>query len=151
MSSPWRIPESALIVIYNQAGQVLVMQRMDDAEFWQSVTGTREAGESPFQTALREIREETGIDIEFEQYELIDCQQTNQYPIRACWQHRYPPNTPYNTEYVFALQVRNEQPIVLTEHSAYQWLSKQAAIAKVWSDSNKQAIDRFVPIMHTGQ
>ena len=56
MSAHWRIPESALVVIYNQAGQVLVMQRNDDPLFWQSVTGTRETAESPYQTAVREVR-----------------------------------------------------------------------------------------------
>ena len=145
MNTPWRIPESALIVIYDTAGQVLVLQRNDDPLFWQSVTGTREPDELPHQTALREVLEETGIDITAKGYQLIDCQQRNQYPIRDCWRHRYPPDTSINTEYVFALQVAYKQAITLTEHSDYLWLSKSQAIEKVWSDTNKDAIRRFVP------
>ena len=114
-------------------------------EFWQSVTGTLEPDERPVDTALREVREETGIDILAKGYQLIDCQQTNQYPIRPMWQHRYPPNTPFNTEYVFAVQVADDEAVKLTEHSAFMWLDKAAAAQKVWSDTNRDAIVKFVP------
>jgi dATP pyrophosphohydrolase len=144
MNTQWRIPESALIVIYNGSGQVLVLQRNDDPLFWQSVTGTREVNENPMQTAEREVLEETGIDIRAQHYQLIDCKQTNQYEIRERWRHRYPPDTKVNTEYVFAVQVVDGQKITLTEHSAYLWLSKPEAMAKVWSPSNKAAIQDFV-------
>lgn len=145
MSAHWRIPESALVVIYNQAGQVLVMQRNDDPLFWQSVTGTRETAESPYQTAVREVREETGIEINTCHYQLIDCHKINQYEIRDCWRHRYPPDISINTENVFSLMVANEQEIILTEHSAYAWLPKLQAMAKVWSPTNRAAIEQFVP------
>jgi dihydroneopterin triphosphate diphosphatase len=141
----WRIPESALCVIYNQSGQVLVLQRLDDPEFWQSVTGTREAHELPWQTALREVHEECGIDIHAKAYSLRDCQQTNTYLIRQRWRHRYPPGTKTNTEYVFSLEVADDEIITLTEHSAYLWLDKAQAMQKVWSPTNRDAIRDFVP------
>ena len=145
MASNYRIPQSALTVVYNRAGQVLVMQRNDDPEFWQSVTGTLEQGEKPIQTALREVLEETSIDIIQSAYQLIDCQKINTYEIRDRWKHRYPPGTPYNTEHVFAVEVANHQGIVLTEHSAYLWLDKPSAMQKVWSDTNREAISLYVP------
>ena len=64
--------ESVLVLIYDHQGQVLVMQRKDDPEFWQSVTGTLEANELPIETAIREVREETGIDIVVAGFEIID-------------------------------------------------------------------------------
>lgn len=131
--------------MYNRAGQVLVMQRNDDPEFWQSVTGTLELGEKPIETALREVLEETSIDITQSAYQLIDCQKINTYDIRDRWKHRYPPGTPYNTEHVFAVEVANDQVISLTEHSAYLWLDKTSAIKKVWSDTNREAILLYVP------
>ena len=145
MASKYRIPQSALTVVYNRAGQVLVMQRNDDPEFWQSVTGTLEQGEKPIKTALREVLEETSIDIIESAYQLIDCQKINTYEIRDRWKHRYPPGTPYNTEHVFVVEVANEQGIVLTEHSAYLWLDKSSAMKKVWSDTNREAISLYVP------
>lgn len=141
----YRRPESALVVIYDQQRRVLLMQRNDDSAFWQSVTGTLEPHELPIQTAMREVKEETGIDIQAAAYQLVDCQQTNQYEIRARWQHRYPPGTKTNTEYVFALQVSGDDKIYLTEHSDYQWLTKSQAMEKVWSNTNRQAICQFVP------
>jgi dATP pyrophosphohydrolase len=131
--------------VYNRAGQVLVMQRNDDPEFWQSVTGTLEQGEKPIETALREVLEETSIDITRSAYQLIDCRKINTYDIRDRWKHRYPPGTPYNTEHVFAVEVANEQSISLTEHSAYLWLDKTSAMNKVWSDTNREAILLYVP------
>ena len=145
MKTEYRIPQSALTVVYNCAGQVLVMQRNDDPEFWQSVTGTLEQGEKPIETALREVLEETSIDIIQSAYQLVDCQKINTYDIRDRWKHRYPPGTPCNTEHVFAVEVANDQRISLTEHSAYLWLDKTSAIDKVWSDSNREAIFLYVP------
>jgi len=141
----YRRAQSALVVIYDHKSRVLVLQRKDDPQFWQSVTGTLEIGELPEQTALREVLEETGIDILAAGYQLQDCQQTNRYAIRPIWQYRYPPNTPYNTEHVFALEVSSQDAITLTEHLAYQWLSKTAAMDKAWSDTNRDAIGQYVP------
>ena len=145
MKTEYRIPQSALTVVYNRKGQVLVMQRNDDPNFWQSVTGTLEQGEMPIETALREVLEETSIDITQSAYRLIDCQKINTYEIRDRWKHRYPPGTLCNTEHVFAVEVANDQGIVLTEHSAYLWLDKPFAMQKVWSDTNREAIFLYVP------
>lgn len=145
MKAEYRIPQSALTVVYNQSGQVLVMQRNDDPEFWQSVTGTLEQGEKPIETASREVLEETGIDITQCAYQLIDCQKINTYEIRERWKHRYPPDTALNTEHVFAVEVVDDQSISLTEHSAYLWLDKATAMQKVWSETNREAISLYVP------
>jgi dATP pyrophosphohydrolase len=155
-------PESVLVVMYNEHKQVLVIQRIDDANFWQSVTGTMEACESPVQTAKREVLEETGIELRFPSenqgqggllggdknrglYHLRDCRLVNQYSIRPDWRYRYPAGVDKNFEYVFCAQVPANSTITLTEHTAYEWLSKQDAVDKVWSNTNKFAIERFVP------
>ncbi|ALS98952.1 dihydroneopterin triphosphate diphosphatase [Lacimicrobium alkaliphilum] len=133
-------PESALVVIYDHHRRVLLLQRLDDADFWQSVTGTMEGQETPYQTALREVKEETGIDILHEGYTLKDELKINHYPIRSAWRYRYAPEVTHNKEHVFSLEVPSEQLIRLTEHSAYLWLPAEQAVAKVWSDTNRQAI-----------
>jgi len=58
----FKIPVSVLVVIYTADLQVLLMERADAPGFWQSVTGSQEAGETLTQTALREVFEETGLD-----------------------------------------------------------------------------------------
>ena len=48
--------QSVLVVIYAQnSGRVLMLQRRDDTDFWQSVTGSLESGETPKETAMREV------------------------------------------------------------------------------------------------
>ena len=138
-------PESVLVIIYDQHHRVLVMQRDDDASFWQSVTGTIEIEEQPIQTAYREVAEETGFILDPLQMHIQNCHQINQFAIRKQWLHRYPPNTQFNFEHVFCVQVDSTQPVVLTEHTACLWLSKTAAINKVWSETNALAIEKFVP------
>ncbi|MFV8797329.1 NUDIX domain-containing protein, partial [Yersinia sp. LJYL362] len=60
----YKRPESILAVIYaKNSGRVLMLQRRDDPDFWQSVTGSLEGDETPLETAQREVKEEVGIDI----------------------------------------------------------------------------------------
>lgn len=139
-------PESVLVVLYDQHHKVLVMQREDDPDFWQSVTGTLEPNEPPTETAYREVLEETGINLRALQIELGEVLQENQYVIRPQWRHRYPPNTIHNTEYVFVAQVPTDLPITLTEHLAYRWVSVEEAVQVVWSETNRNAILRYVGI-----
>ncbi|WP_102796109.1 dihydroneopterin triphosphate diphosphatase [Bowmanella denitrificans] len=136
-------PRSVLVVIYDDQHRVLVMQRLDDASFWQSVTGSMETGEQPIETACREVWEETGIDVRALGYTLIDSRQVNEYEIRPAWRHRYEPGVTRNTEYVFSLKVRSGQTVRLSEHSQFVWLPWSDAAAKVWSATNRQAIQHL--------
>lgn len=144
-------PESVLVVLYNQYRKVLVLKRIDNPHFWQSVTGSLENDETPVQTAVREVSEETSIDLHYvSEYKaseniIIDCRWVNQYTIFENWRARYAIGVTRNIEYVFCAQVRASTKIALSEHSAYLWLPKQEAMQKVSSPSNKLAIERFVP------
>jgi dATP pyrophosphohydrolase len=133
------------VIIRDLNEQVLIMQRDDDADFWQSVTGTVEEGEAPLITAYREVLEETGISLPKAQYPIVDCRRVNQYQIRSAWLYRYPKGTQFNNEYVFSIQVPVGLPITLTEHTDYAWVTKSEAIERVWSKTNRDAIADFVP------
>ncbi|AXR05948.1 dihydroneopterin triphosphate diphosphatase [Salinimonas sediminis] len=141
----YKRPESVLVVLYDQYHRVLLLQREDDPDFWQSVTGTIETGEQPLQTAYREVAEETGLHLDTARQAIVDRRQTNQYKIRSRWLYRYPPGTLYNTEHVFTAQVSSDIALTLTEHLAYEWVPKAAALARLWSPSNRTAVDTFVP------
>lgn len=140
----YKRPESVLVVIYDDDHQVLMLQRLDDPHFWQSVTGSLEAQESPWQTALREVKEELGIDIQALGYTLVDCRQVSQYAIREDWRYRYGPDVTVNTEYLFALKVKKGQPVQLCEHSQFRWLPPQEAAVLAWSPTNRDAILRLL-------
>ena len=59
-----KIPISVLVVIYNTSGDVLLIERADRHNFWQSVTGSLDdLNESLRAAAEREVFEETGIQV----------------------------------------------------------------------------------------
>ena len=140
----YKRPESVLVVLYS-GSDVLLLQRKDDPDFWQSVTGTMESGETPLFTAYREVAEETGLYFAVDSQRIVDCDTQSKYEIRPQWQHRYAPGHTVNTEYTFCVEIDRDSEIVLSEHLAYVWLPKQEAIAKAWSPSNQEAIRAFVP------
>ena len=129
-----------LVVIHTPELQVLLLERADAPDFWQSVTGSQNEGETLLQTVQREVREETGLDVA--DFELTDWHQQNRYEIYARWRDRYAPGVTHNTEHVFSLQVPRLLPVTLAprEHSQYLWLPWQAAADKVFSPTNAAAI-----------
>ncbi|EXI74471.1 MAG TPA: dihydroneopterin triphosphate diphosphatase [Candidatus Accumulibacter phosphatis] len=138
--SRYKRPVSVLVVIHTPDLQVLLLERAAHAGYWQSVTGSQEAGEQLPATALREVGEETGIVAVAA--DLRDWQLSNHYEIFAEWRHRYAPGVRYNTEHVFSLQMRTPVPVTLApgEHLAYCWLPWREAAARCFSSSNREAI-----------
>lgn len=146
MSMRYKIPQSVLVVIYTPVLDVLLIRRADATDFWQSVTGSKDALDEPFhETAVREVREETGIDCAPGtplQQGLLDWQLENVYDIYPRWQHRYAPGVTRNTEHLFGLMVPAGTPVCLSprEHTAYQWLPYRQAALTCFSPSNAEAI-----------
>lgn len=143
-------PVSVLVVIHSAALDVLLLERADHPDYWQSVTGSRDGEETLYETALREVGEETGLDAA--RYILRDWQQQNEYEIYPHWRHRYPPGVTRNTEHVFSLQVPRDVDVHLAprEHMDYVWLPWQKAAAKVFSPSNRAAILQLPEREHHG-
>lgn len=141
----YKQPVSVLVVIYAQdTKRVLMLQRRDDPEFWQSVTGSLEEGENALQTAQREVMEEVNIDISAERLTLTDCQRCVEFEIFPHLRHRYAPGISRNTEYWFCLALPHERQITISEHLAWLWTDAQRAAALTKSWSNRQAIEEFV-------
>src|SRR3990167_3710571 len=104
MSTPYKIPQSVLVVIYTPALDVLLIRRTevdpDAPAFWQSVTGSKDVlTESYADTAAREVLEETGINCATGaplHEQLQDWQLENVYAIYPHWLHRYAPGVTHN-------------------------------------------------------
>ena len=155
MRTPFKIPQSVLVVIYTRALEVLLLRRADtpDVAFWQSVTGSKNhARESYARTAAREVHEETGLDCT-RGGTLQDWRLQNVYSIYPRWLHRYASGVVQNTERVFGLQLPRAVAVTLNprEHSAYRWLAYREAAQCCFSASNAEAIlllPRFLDAAH---
>ncbi|WP_334157994.1 dihydroneopterin triphosphate diphosphatase [Oryzomicrobium sp.] len=137
---PYKVPESVLVVIHTPDLEVLLIERAAHPGYWQSVTGSLESGESPRQTACREVGEETGLALPPERF--CDWQLTNRFAIFAEWRHRYAPGVSHNIEHVFSLAVPAPfaPRLAPDEHRDACWLPWRDAAARCFSWTNRDAI-----------
>ena len=147
MQKPFKIPISVLVVIHTDDAQVLLIERADalgqGSAFWQSVTGSLDATDEALRdTCVREVLEETGIDVRAPGCNLTDWHLHNIYDIYPQWRYRYAPGVVRNTEHVFGLQVPSGTSVCLNprEHVAYQWLPYREAADQCFSASNAEAV-----------
>lgn len=135
----FKIPQSVLVVIHTPALEVLLISRSDWPGHWQSVTGSKDFLEESFwDTAVREVHEETAIDALAPGHELTDWGHQNLYSIWPRWRHRYAPGVVENCEHVFGLCVPAGTPVQLNprEHEAARWLPWQDAAGACFSQTN---------------
>lgn len=138
----YKQPVSVLVLVYTPTLDVLLIERADFPDHWQSVTGSSEPGEALRDTATRELMEETGIDAA--RYGgVVDWNCRNDFEIFEQWRHRYPPGTTHNTEHLFALEVPARVPVRLhaREHRQHAWLPWRDAAARCFSWTNRAAIE----------
>lgn len=137
--------QSVLVVIYTKdTNRVLMLQRQDDPDFWQSVTGTIESGETPKKTAIRELWEEVRLEISENSTALFDCNESIEFEIFPHFRYKYAPNVTYCREHWFLLAIEQEFEPILSEHLAYQWVSPEQAIQMTKSSNNAEAIRKYI-------
>jgi dATP pyrophosphohydrolase len=138
----YKRPESVLVVVHTRALQCLLLERVAPRGFWQSVTGSLRWDETPAECAARELREETGLD----GAQLRDANVTRTFPIMPQWRARYAPGTVSNLEHRWYLEVAKPANIRIAarEHVAYEWLPLKAAIARVSSSTNRDALEQLL-------
>lgn len=99
-------------IFAKSAQTVLLLQRSSLEDYpsqWCLPGGHVEADESYFDAALRECREETGIDLSGKDHLLI-------YKIRIDW--------PLTTNWVYAFEIEDEiEPVLNWESDAYAWFT----------------------------
>ncbi len=139
--SGYKLPQSALVIVYTKAHKTLLLHRHEPDYFWQSVAGSLLEDEEPHSAAVRELQEETGIVVsKLEPYDKAS------YIIYPMWRHRYAPGVIENTEYAYTLELEEECEIVLDgrEHKEYQWVDKAKVADMVSSHTNRSYIERIL-------
>ncbi len=143
---PFKIPRSVLVVIHTADLRVLLLERADRPDHWQSVTGSVDALDEPLpDTAAREVFEETAIDAHRDGV-LTDWNHAIEYTIYPHWRHRYAPGVERNAEHWFGLALPDDYPardrvrVAPREHLQYAWLPLDEAADRCFSPSNAEAI-----------
>src|SRR5258706_8673320 len=104
------------VTMLREDGRVLLLKRTpENGGFWQILTGTMERGESPLQTAAREIHEETGFSPRLD--ELKDLNYVHSFAIER----------KFALETTFAVRVDGE-PTLSDEHDDHRWCTVEEAL-----------------------
>lgn len=128
-----------LVVVHTRSGEVLLLERIAPPGWWQSVTGSVEPGESPWQAAVRELREETGLAADG----LVDLGVSERFEIAPAWRHKFAPGVTENLEHAFAIELAAPVEVRLdaSEHLRAEWLLLAEALRRATSHTNRAVIE----------
>ena len=133
--------DAYLIRAARDGWRVLVLQRADDTRCpgaWETVHGRLEAGESPEAGAVREIREETGLEVE--RLYVITVQP---YYLKA--------SSTVQLAVVFAAFVAEPAHVTLgPEHKRFEWLDVADATARFAWPRERVALGEIVSLLGAG-
>lgn len=136
-----RLPYQTLTIPYRHRDGVLefcVLHRSDDDRIWQFISGGGEEGETPPQTAAREVWEEAAIRTE-EIFPLLSKAYVPTCFFSRLAEFGWPRDTYVIPEHTFAFPCR-EEIVISEEHTEYEWMSFEEAWARLYYDSNRTAL-----------
>jgi len=128
------------VMIHDGERVLLLHRRPERGNFWQPITGSIEEGESPLETARREILEETGHPGEPEDLDLRQSFMIESQVLAS----RYP-SPIVASEISFVAQLSSHAAIHLDaeEHDHFGWFSFAEAYEKIrWTD-DREALERL--------
>lgn len=126
-------------MVYSEDAQVLLLRRAQPFDFWQSITGSLNEGESHADAAQRELFEETGLR---DEGELVYTGVSRQFLIDPRWRDRFGPGMAENVEFEWRYCLPRPVDIQVDgdEHTEFRWLAVAEAIDVVWSWTNRDAL-----------
>lgn len=116
------------IVIDN--GKVLLIQHLKG--HWDIPKGHMEAGETEQETALREVKEETGVDVEV----ISDKRYTLEYTVEN--------GNLKEVIYFIAKKIGGEEKAQETEVSEIRWLAFDEAVEMLTYDNSKELLRKAI-------
>jgi 8-oxo-dGTP pyrophosphatase MutT (NUDIX family) len=132
--------DQEIVVVVRREGQLLVMRRAPERlGYWSIVAGGLEQDETSWHAAVRELREETGLEAQVRKlpislsYSLLD----DPPAIRA----RYAPGVERVTVHAFVADApAGWEPTLDAEHDAYTWCELGEALDLVAYDTARDAL-----------
>jgi 8-oxo-dGTP pyrophosphatase MutT (NUDIX family) len=132
--------DQEVIVVVRRDGELLVMRRAPERlGYWSLVSGGLEPEETSWHAAVRELREETGLEAQVRKlpislsYSLLD----DPPAIRA----RYAPGIERVTVHAFVADAPEEwEPTLDAEHDLYRWCDLDSALELMKYDTARDAL-----------
>jgi len=131
------------VVVHDGDRVLLLHRRPERGNYWQPITGSIEDGESPLDTARRELREETGHSGEPEPLDLSQSFLIESHFLES----RHPaPIIASEVAYAAALDSRLPLRLDAAEHDTFGWFTLAEARERIrWTD-DREALERLEQI-----
>ena len=123
------------VVVHDRDRVLLLHRRAERGNFWQPITGSIEEGETPAQTAKREMIEETGIPVTPSEVGLKQS-----FMIESQYLSAKHPAPIIASEVAFSVAIDSRMPIQMDrdEHDEYGWFTFAEAYEKIkWTDDRE--------------
>ena len=144
-----RAPFNVLVIPFYRAARSPVLYcalRRADASFWQWVAGGGEDSETALEAAIRETREETGIESRLFRLTSEARVPTSAFAARVHW----PDDLYVIPEYHFAVEAPAAEARLSEEHTACAWLPYEEARARLHFQSNQTALEELAERLSRG-
>ena len=128
------------VLVHDGLRVLLLHRKAERGNFWQPITGAIEEGESPLDAARRELREETGHDLEPRGLDL-----TQSFMIESQYLESRHDAPVIASEPAFEVQVDSRVAIRMDalEHDTWGWFTFAEAYERIrWSD-DREALERL--------
>ena len=129
--TPWQPGEYGLVVcvwVYDGRGHLLLTRRAKGKSFagtWENSGGAAKAGETSLQAVARELFEETGIQAEEEEFELLDTdKERNIFYDHYCLKRRIPLKD-------IVLQPGETDDVMWASFGKIHWMIRTGKICKI--------------------
>lgn len=123
----------AVVFIKDKEGlKFLLLHHKYKTEFWDFPKGNMERGEKEEETAKREIKEETGLEVEF----------ISGFKEKVGWFYKRENKTIYKEVVYFLAEAKTEEVKISEEHLGYAWLNYENAFKKIQFKNSQEILKK---------
>ena len=136
-----RLPYQTLTILYRKDNNKILYSIFyrNSHPIWQFISGGGEDNETPIETVIREIKEETSLVVEKTKIKQLDSKTT--IPVlNITGKYTWGNDVYVIPEYSFAVEIGNSDIGLSNEHKEYKWVEYDEAMKNLKYDSNRTAL-----------